>query len=293
MNHLHHRLGIALLLLASARALAAPGREVPFCQFLDAADEPAWRAAAHLTSSADVQGDQGRAYSVLRVTGGGGLYFAEAPGGALQLGGAYAVHAFEGNGGVNLPDAVADLHLEAGYQWRNWDGRSLEVSARPGFYGEVAAWESSALRIPFDVIGYQALSPRLSGRLGVAVYPGFTRSFDPRFGLRYALADEWTAELGYPASGVTWRDRAGREAYVTLRNDPINEFWLESGDERRAFRFEETRLVLGTAAPLGGTWRLGVEAGYVFQRSVDFARVEPNRSVEDAWVVGLGLSGAL
>ena len=46
-------------------------------------------------------------------------------------------------------------------------------------------------------------------------------------------------------------------------------------------------------APLAGVLRLRAEVGYVFQRSVDFSRSEPNRSVEEALMVGLGLSGAL
>lgn len=290
---MYYRVSLAVLSLLSIPALAAERSDVPYCQYLDRADEPAWHVLGSAIGSADVQGDKGRAFSVLEVAGGGGLLYADVPSGSVGLGGAYEVYAFEGNGGIRLPDAVADLHLEAGYQWRHWDGRSLQLTARPGFYGEVGAWESSALRVPFEVLGLQVLGPRLSGQLGVALYPGFTRAFDPRFGLRYAISDTWTADVGYPESRLAWASREGWAAYALVRNDPINEFWLEDDDARRTFRFEETRAVAGLVAPLAGVLRLHAELGYVFQRSVDFSRSEPNRSVEEALMVGLGLSGAL
>ncbi len=290
---MYNRVCFAVLSLISIPALAAERSDVPYCQYLDRADEPAWQVQGSAISSADVQGDKGRSFSALEVTGGGGLLYADVPGGSMGLGGAYAVYAFEGNGGISMPDAVADLHLEAGYLWRHWDGRSLQLSARPGFYGEVGAWEADALRVPFEVLGIQVLGPRLSGQLGVAIYPGFTRAFDPRFGLRYAISDAWTADVGYPESRLAWMNREGWAAYALVRNDPINEFWLDDDEVRRTFRFEDTRVVAGVEAPLAGALRLRVELGYVFQRSVDFGGAEPNRSVEEALVVGLGLSGAL
>lgn len=282
------------LTLAGTVPAFAADRALPYCQFLDRADEPAWTVQGGLLSSSSVQGPGGRSFSVTEVQGGGGLYFGGAPGGAVEWAGRYAGYAFAGSGGVDLPDAVVDLHVQAGYVWRHWDGRSLRLRAEPGFYGEPGAWDTgSALRIPFEVLGLQALGPRWSGQLGVAVYPGFTRSFDPRFGLRYALSDTWSVDARYPESQVVWRNPEGTEAYVRLRNDPLHEFWLEEEDARRTFRFEEARLVAGWAGAVGPGLRLRLEAGWVFNRSVDFARGFANRAVDDAWLVSAGLGGTL
>lgn len=279
--------------MASAARLGAAPREVPFCQILDRVDRPSWEVLGEAVSSAGVDAPDGHSFSVYDVQGGGGLLFAEVPGGRVELAGAYAGYAFEGEGGVGLPDAVADLHLEASYVWRNWDGRALRLTAQPGFRGELDAWSGSSFRVPFEVVGVQALSPRLSGQLGVALYPGYVRRLDPRFGVRYGLSEAWSVDAQYPESRLLWRSPVGAEAYFLVRNDPINEFWLEEDDPRRTFRFEESRLALGWVGPLGEVLRVRVELGYVFNRAVDYARGAPSRSVDDAVVVGVGLGGAL
>lgn len=282
-----------LVLFAIAAGADAAPRDVPYCQILDRVDRPAWDVLGESVSSARVDTPGGHNYSMYDVQGGGGLLFSEAPGGRVELAGAYALYAFDGQGGIGLPDSVADLHLDASYVWRNWDGRSLRLTAQPGFRGEWAAWSGSAFRVPFEVVGVQALSPRLSGQLGVALYPGYTRTLDPRFGVRYALSETWSVDAQYPESRVQWRSPAGAEAYLLIRNDPINEFWLEEDDPRRTFRFEESRLAAGWVGPLGASLRVRVELGYVFNRAVDYARAEPARSVDDAVVLGVGLGGAL
>lgn len=285
---------LAGCLLAGAVAALADARKAPYCHYLDEADEPAWEVRGGWISSARVEGPGGQSFSVAGVQGGGGLYFGEAPGGAVELSGYYGGLFHDGDGGIGLPEAVMDLHLQAGYVWRHWDGRSLRLRAEPGFYGEVEALGDTApLRVPFEVLGLQALGPRLSGQFGVAVYPGFTRAFDPRFGLRYALTDAWSVDAGYPESRLRWRDAAGAEAYVYLRNQPVQEFWLEDGEARRTFRFEDTRLCAGWAGPVASGLRLRLEAGWVFNRAVDFARGAAARSVEDGWLVSAGLGGAL
>lgn len=286
------RLSLLLFFLLVGRGPAA-SRETPYCAWLDGGDAAAWDGQAGWLGSAPVQGPGGRSYAALEVRGGGGLWYGEAPGGEAELGGAYALWQFEGNGGVNLPDTLVEAQVRAGYTWRHWDGRSLRVRAFPGAYGEVSALdEARALRVPFEVVGLQALSPRLSGQLGVAVYPGFERAFDPRFGLRYEFSEAWHADLNYPESRLAWRDGAGREAYLSLKNDPIREFWLEEGDARRSIRFEDTRLVAGWVGPSDTVVRLRVEAGYVFNRSVEAGRGSAPREVDDTWVAALGLSGA-
>jgi hypothetical protein len=286
-------LPVCLLLALTSHLPAAP-RDLPYCSWLDRADEPAWDIQAGWLGSAAVQGPGGRSYSALEVRGGGGLWYGEAPGGEAEVDGSYAVWMFEGQGGVDLPDALADAHVRAGYVWRHWDGRSLRVRIQPGFYGEVSAWDQAdALRVPFEIVGLQTLSPRWSGQLGVAVYPGFARSFDPRFGVRGELSETWSVDLNYPESRLVWRSAGGTEAYLRLRNDPIQQFWLEEDDARRFVRFEETRLVAGWSGPSDTVVRLRVEAGYVFNRSVEAGRGSANRAVEDTWVVSIGLGGAL
>jgi hypothetical protein len=279
-------------LLAASSVWAAP-RDLPFCQILDRADQPAWEVQGVYRNRAAVDAPGGRRYSVYEVRGGGGLFFSDAPGGSVEVGGAYAGQAYEGNGGVGLPDQVLDLHLDVAYVGRHWDGRSLRLRIQPGLYGEVDGLDLHAFSMPFEVTGIQALSPRLSGLLGVVVYPGFSRTLDPRFGVRYALTDTWSLDLQYPESRLLWRAADGQEVYALIRNDPINEYRLQEDDPRRAFRWEESRAALGWVLPLGSLLRLRLEAGYAFNRSVDFSRGAVPRAVDDAALLVVGLGGPL
>jgi hypothetical protein len=111
--------------------------------------------------------------------------------------------------------------------------------------------------------------------------------------VRGELSEAWTVDLNYPESRLVWRNAGGTEAYLRLRNDPIQQFWLEEEDARRFVRFEETRLVAGWCGPADTVVRLRVEAGYVFNRSVEAGRGSANRAVEDTWVVSIAVGGAL
>lgn len=286
------RLALLLSVAGLARVWGA-GQEPPFCQILDRVERPAWEVQGVYRARAGVEAPGGRNYSVYEVRGGGGLLFADAPGGGVEVRGGYAAQFHQGDGGVDLPDRVLDLHLDAAYVWRHWDGRSLLIRLQPGFYGQPDDLDADALYVPFEVTGVQALAPRLSGLLGVVLYPGFDRAFDPRFGVRYALSDHWSLDLQYPESRLLWRSPRGQEVYALVRNDPINEFRLEAEDARRAYRYEESRVAAGWVIPLGDRLRLRLEAGYLFNRSVDFARGASGRAVEDAPLLGVGLGGPL
>lgn len=271
---------------------AAWGGQAPANPFLDEVAEPAWSVRLDYVDRAKVEGPDVERYSLATVEGGGGLFFSEAPGGEVECSGSYAVTTLSGGDRLDLPDAVADLHLTAGYLWRSWDGRALRLRVQPGYYGEWGAGVGDAFRLPFEVVGLQALHPKLAGMMGVAVYPGFTRNFDPRFGVRYLFSETWSADLMYPESRLRGRWPGGGELYVLYRNDPINEFWLDGDDPRESFRWEESRLAVGGGLPLGRWLRLLLEAGYVFNRSVDFGDGASARGVDESLFVSAGCGGA-
>ena len=281
-----------MILALAMTAAAARAGEMPANAWLDGPPQPAWSVLVEYVDAAKVDMLEGDEVSSYNLVGGGGLYFAEAMGGEVEVGGVYALTDLSGGAGLDLPDLVADLHLEAGYTWRHWDGRALRVRLQPGLYGEVDADPAEAVRVPFEICGVQALGPRLAGLLGVAVYPGFTRGFDPRFGLRYTLTEVWLADLAYPESRLYGQWAGGQEFYLRWRADPVNEFWLEEEDGRQSFRWEETRVAVGGGLPIGPWLRARVELGYVFSRSLDFGRGTAARGLEDALVLGGGVSGA-
>lgn len=278
---------------AALAGAAVAEEQYPYCQILDRVDEPAWQAHVGYVGQARVRDPHGQDVSMLNFKGGGGLYYWRTDAGDVDLSGAYDFTAFDGSGGVDLPNQVAALRLDAAYTWRQWDGSAVKVDLYPGVYSDLEDIGFDDLYMPFQVLGIQAFNPQLSGVFGVAIYPGFARSFDPRFGVRYAVSDELSVDLMYPESRVTYHPAAQWDVYAGLRNNPVAEYSLEDGDPRDAFQYDEARMYVGVNAPVNDLMRVMAQLGWTISRSVDFDRVQPARDVEDAFFVSLGVGGTL
>ncbi|MCS6771643.1 MAG: hypothetical protein NZ740_06410 [Kiritimatiellae bacterium] len=264
----------------------------PFCQILDGTELPAWQAAIDYTASARVQADVGDDISIWRFLGGGGLYYWRTQAGDVDLSGLYDLWAWEGDGGIDLPDLTAALRLKADYTYRTWAGSAVRVGFKPGFYTTLEDVSFESLYFPFEVLGIQTFNPQISGVIGVAIYPGFDRVFDPRFGVRVAPVPEVRVDLMYPESRVVYRP-AEWEVFGGVRHEAVNEFRLEDGDPRELIGFRETRAYVGGAWPATEVLRIQVDVGLAFNREVDFESEAPARDVEDAWFVRIGVGGAL
>jgi hypothetical protein len=288
-----NRNGLVAWCLVVAAATAHAQQNFPYCQILDRVDEPAWQAHVEYVAGADVDDPQGDDFSVTSLRGGGGLYYWRTGAGDVDLSGHYLVSWLSDDGGIGLPDQVADVHVDAAYVWRRWDGSAVRFTASPGVYSDLKDPGFSDVFVPFEVVGVQAFNDRLSGLLGVAIYPGFDRHFDPRFGVRYAVDDAWSVDVMYPESRVLYRPSAGWEVYAGIRNEAVAEFNLDSDDDRDSFQYDETRVYAGVHAPLGDLLRIMVRAGWALNRTADFGRGQPARDVDDAMFLSAGVGGAL
>ncbi len=282
-----------MVLLAGSAAAAWAQGDYPYCQILDRVDEPAWQAHIGFVDSSRVEAPDGESFRQQQVRGGGGLFFWRTAVGDIDLAGAYDVTFYDGSGGVGLPDKTAALRLDAGYVWRYWDGSALKLNVYPGLYSDLEDPGLDDLAMPLQVLGIQAFNPQVSGVLGVALYPGFDRSFDPRFGVRCALSDQWSVDVMYPESRLLYRPVENWDLYAGLRNEAVAEFQLEDDDPRDTYRYEETRVYVGLNAPVSTEVRAMVRLGWVLNRAVDFGRTQPARDVEDALFLQVGIGGTL
>ncbi len=279
---------VAMLIAPSVFAQPTP----PFCQILDGTEAPAWTANLGYTAGAKVKSANPRDVSVWSVDGGGGLYYWRTDSGDWDLSGAYELRMFDGSGGVNLPDRVGALRLDLAYVVRNMDGSALRFDLFPGLYSDTEDFSAKDFYLPLQVLAIQSFNPQISGLIGIAVYPGFDRTFDPRFGVRFAPVETLRVDLMYPESRVTFRPEEF-EVYAGLRHSAVNEFRLEDGDPRKSIGFRETRLFLGTAWPLSDLLRFNVEVGYAFNREIEFKHAEPDRNWDDALMVRVGIGGPI
>lgn len=277
-------------------AFAAPAvlaqSSAPFCQILDGAEDQAWTAGLGYTAPSKIEAPDGGDVALWSLNGGGGLYYWRTGTGDMDLSGAYDIWAIDGSGGIKLPDRVAALRLDFSFVKRDSNGSALQFDLYPGIYSDLEDVSLEDLYLPFQVLGIQAFNPQISGLIGVAIYPGFDRSFDPRFGIRYAPVESVRLDLMYPESRVTFRPDI-LELYAGVRHDAVNEFRLEENDPRDSFAFRETRMYVGAAWPLNDLLRFNVELGYAFNREVDFDRNESSRDWGDAVSLRVGIGGPI
>ncbi|MBW7908325.1 MAG: hypothetical protein H3C50_05310 [Kiritimatiellae bacterium] len=282
--------------LCLASALLAPHAFAqgtpPSCQILDGTETPAWTANMGYTANAKVQSANSSDVAVWSVDGGGGLYYWRTDSGDWDLSGAYDLRILDGSGGANLPDRLAALRLDLAYVLRNMDGSALKVDIFPGIYSDTEDLSLDDLYLPVQVLAIQAFNPQMSGLIGIAVYPGFDHTFDPRFGVRFAPVENLRVDVMYPESRVTFRPDE-LELYAGVRHTAVNEFRLEDGDARKSIGFRETRAFVGAAWPLSDLLRFNAEVGYAFNREIEFKRAEADRDWDEAFLIRVGIGGPI
>jgi hypothetical protein len=287
------RLFYGVLMAAMLFVRLAQAQETkPFCQILDGTEEPAWMAYLDYTGPSRVKVEGGKNVSRWNVGGGGGLYYWRTGVGDVDLAGAYDFYFWDGSGGIDLPDRTVALRLGADYVARYWDGSALLVGIRPGIYSDTEEISIDSFYVPIEALGIQAFNPQISGVIGAAIYPGFDRAFDPRFGVRVAAAESIRVDLMYPETRVIFRP-ADWEFFGGLRHEAVNEFRLEDDDPRKMIGYRETRAYIGGAWAIGDAVRMQAEVGWNFNREVDFKREASGRDIEDALSVRIGIGGGL
>lgn len=284
------RLLFVATLLAATQSFAQPS--APYCQILDGTEEPAWTIKLGYTTAAKIKAPEGHDVSVWSLAGGGGLYYWRTSVGDFDLSGAYDVSVFDGSGGINMPDRLAALRLNLAYVARNVNGTALKVDVYPGIYSDLSDLSLKDFYIPFQALAIQAFNPQISGLIGLAIYPGFDRWFDPRFGIRAAPSEDWRVDLMYPESRVTYRPES-IELYASLRHNAVNEFRLKESDERGSIALRDTRAALGAGWQLNDLLKVNVELGYIFGREVEFDHKAPDQDWRNATYFSVGIGGPI
>lgn len=275
-----------------AASVSLAQSDPPYCQILDGTEEAAWAANFSYTAAAKVKAPEGNDVSMWSFAGGGGLYYWRTENGGWDLSGAYDVSFLDGSGGIKMPDRLVALKLGVSYVVRNSQGSALKVDLFPGIYSDVEDLSGKDLFLPLQVSAIQAFNPQISGLIGLAVYPGFQRTFDPRFGVRYAPIDDVRIDLMYPESRITYRPDE-LEFYAGIRHDAVKEFRLKDSDSRDSIALRETRALLGAAWPLSDILRMSVEVGYVINREIEFDHNAADHDWKEAAYFRVGLGGSI
>lgn len=183
------------------------------------------------------------------------------------------------SGNVAVPERLHAYALRLGYSRTLSPQWSLAISAAPGIYADAAEFGDGTLNAPVLLTAIYAASRELAWVVG-ARYDGFSdRQVVPFAGARWQFAPEWTLDLAFPRTGVTYKVGEGITAggYVSVQGGN----YRVTSDVRPAGRtgptlgrtyldYYEIRVGGGVDWPLGPTSSLRVEAGLVTNRTFDY-----------------------
>ena len=278
---------------APATPAAEPGgSDFPYCQIADRMVDPMWSLTLSYVSREPVDGvgtDVGFFDEQARAS----FYYLRTPYGNLDLGATLDHRFVIGGDELDLPSGLARIAADARWDLRTVEAFTFRVEGHPGYYGATDHIGAHGLTLPFAISGIQAFDPTVSAQLGVAVFPGFQREFDPILGVRWAVTDDVLLDLFYPVTRVLYKPAVDWQVFGGLGIYRTREYFLADDDPRERVLCDESRLFVGFDFLPDESLRLGLRAGYAFNRSIDFARGAPNEFDLDAgWFAAFELGGS-
>jgi hypothetical protein len=199
------------------------------------------------------------------------IYLEDAPGGSIDVNFKfYTTFFINPDDNLQLPEQVGSFALDAGWTFRFGNGCALQPRIMPGIYWDMENMDSDMFSVPFSLMFIKAWNSQISGYLGLQVRPDFEREIIPLIGLACAPTDEWRFDIGIPHTRLSYFANPD----ITLFLDLIwqNTSYLVTEGRDRWLTLEDIR------SSAGGIWRvvdelhLGIEGGYVFERSIKFEK---------------------
>jgi hypothetical protein len=289
--------GIATAAVAAAGLLwagapaAAQMSDRLYCQILDQTDEPLWQVGAGYVTREKVRAPWGNDFGLVETQARSGIAYLPTAIGDFDLRGRYEGMFFAGSGGLDLPDFAGQLNLDARWIYRTEFGLAGRVGVEPGFYSDFEDLTQDDFFIPVKLAAIQALTPELSGLVGLDLYPGFDRTVYARAGVRWNVYDTVLVDLFYPESRVSYAPSDLLRFYAGMGIRSYPEFQLADGDERKRLRYDETRWYGGARFAMSDATHFFVEGGRSVDRSIRFEEAVQSGSVDNAFFCTVGLGG--
>ncbi len=267
------------------------------CQILDRIDEANWKLGFSYLLPAEVQTeirpDKDHDVDVFEMQGGYHIGYYRTAWGTVDLSALADFSFMFKDGGIRLPHQVGALRFGVRWDMRSSMGLAARIEAFPGIYNDLETLTWDSLGCPLGLAGVYALTPTASALLGVHFYPGFDRWIDPWVGIRWAPTENLLLDLFYPESRLTWMAGQGWDIYAGFRVRRVDQYALTLKDdpERGWLRYDESRLYVGGSMALLDTVRVAIQAGWVFDRKLEFEKEMPGADVDDTFFFAVSLNG--
>jgi hypothetical protein len=196
----------------------------------------------------------------------------------------------EGPTTPDLPGSLYGSSVQAMWVPRVNDRLQLIFAVQPGAYGDYQSSDEDMWRIEGQALfKWEPFRDRLQVVGGLLYLDRDDLKYLPAGGLIWTPTDNWHFDLLFPIPKASWR------VYAT----PESEWWVFVAGEfsNETFAFERSDLVYdqlsikdmrafaGVEMKRDGGSGLRLEAGYVFDRSVEFRSLSPDLQLEDTYMV--------
>lgn len=270
------------------------------CPILDNPDRPAFEAGLTIVPEARFEDDM-RRYgdgAVLEFDGMWALaHFWDVLMGEIDVGAQTELILFPDSAGVQLPDQLVQLNLDAGWTWRFQDGAGFQLRAMPGIYSDLEAVETRIVSMPVSAAFVQAFDPSLAGVLGLTYRHDFERRIMPIMGAVWQPSGALRVSAQIPESRVTWFGGRGWRVFGGFRWENVTYALREKGAfDRDDITLDDYRVYAGAEWRLNGNLRVSGRIGRIFNRTIEFTGgrgepgdPQPDVDVDDALYLRLAL----
>lgn len=257
-------------------AMWSPEETSAYCQILDVPSEPIYQVSLAYIPESRFNG-QAKEYgksAFLEINAAWDFaYFRDIALGDVDLNLRMGSILFLDSAGLQLPDQVAKIALDAGWTWRYPQGMALQVRAMPGIYSDIEAVNTDIIFMPVSCSVVRSFNPQLSGIAGLELRLGFDRKIMPIIGVEWEINDMMRLKARLPESrfiyfidrdwsthlGLDWQNTS-----FSLRE--------KSSYDRKRLTVEDFRGYWGLTRRISDQLQFTGELGWVFDRSVEFKK---------------------
>jgi hypothetical protein len=265
------------------------------CQILDAVTEPIYEVGLSIVPNSSV-GESGDTALVELDARWDVAYFRDVLYADLDLAFEFSGILVTDSAGLQLPDQLVQLNLDAGLAWRFVGGTALQFGLKPGIYSDFEEVSADALAFPSSLALIQSFDPTVSGIIGLELRPSFETKIMPLIGVAWQPLDVLRVEAGLPRSRLSCVFNNAWSGHLGLTWNNVSYQLREKGDfDRKRLEVEDFRLYAGATRRLSDLLQITGEIGHRFDRQFEFRYTTddlPRKvEVEDAFYIRVGVGG--
>jgi hypothetical protein len=210
----------------------------------------------------------------------------------------YGMHFLENAGTLDIPSTLYDAAVEFRHLRKFGSGPwAMDAAATVGYYSDLDHGSSEALRVTGRGIAVYETSPEAKWLLGVAYLNRAGASVLPIFGAILEPTPDMKFEAIFPRPRFMWRTADSQpgvdEGWIFVGGEFGGGVWSvtrPSTGDLDLINYSDWRLLAGYERKVTGGLSTRYEAGYVFNRELEYDSATSDVSLDDTVFVRAGVS---